>query len=62
MSHGNDIGTRKMFGEYGVDCGEVFVGVICDAKFYLKITDAGREMLSNAGRRDRPTEVRNRIW
>lgn len=48
MSRGNDIRARKMFGEYGVYCGDTFVGVVCDDQLYLKITDAGRALLPDA--------------
>ena len=37
--------TRKMFGDYAIYCdGKVF-GLICDNAFYLKPTEAGRQLL-----------------
>jgi DNA transformation protein and related proteins len=48
MSRGNDVRAKKMFGEYGVYCGDTFVGVICEDQLYLKITDAGRAMVPHA--------------
>jgi TfoX/Sxy family transcriptional regulator of competence genes len=48
-SRDNDARARKMFGEYGVYCNDTFVGVICDDQLYLKITDAGRALLPDAG-------------
>ncbi len=42
-----DAGTityRKMFGEYGLYCDGKIFAVICDDQFYIKITDAGREI------------------
>ena len=35
------IRSRKMFGEYGLYCGDVFFAVICDDRFFVKITPAG---------------------
>lgn len=37
-----EISYRKMFGEYALYCNEKVVGLICDNKFFIKITDAGR--------------------
>ena len=51
MSRGNEVRARKMFGEYGVYCGETFIGVICDDQLFLKNTDAGREVLPGAEER-----------
>ncbi|WP_346704215.1 GNAT family N-acetyltransferase [uncultured Agathobaculum sp.] len=35
------IRSRKMFGEYGLYCDEVFFAVICDDQFFVKITPQG---------------------
>ena len=35
------IRSRKMFGEYGLYCDEVFFGVICDDQFFVKVTPQG---------------------
>ena len=32
------IRSRKMFGEYGLYCDDVFFAVICDDQFFVKIT------------------------
>lgn len=40
-----DIVTKKMFGEYGIYCDEKIFGLICDDKFYVKPTQAGRKLL-----------------
>ena len=37
--------TKKMFGDYGIYCDGKIFGLICDDRFYLKPTDALREML-----------------
>jgi TfoX/Sxy family transcriptional regulator of competence genes len=42
IMHSGEIRIKKMFGEYGVYCNDVFVGLICDNLFFVKITDAGR--------------------
>ena len=33
--------SRKMFGEYGLYCGDVFFAVICDDQFFIKVTPQG---------------------
>ncbi len=33
--------ARKMFGEYGIYCDGVFIGVVCADRFHLKPTEAG---------------------
>lgn len=35
------IRSRKMFGEYGLYCDDVFFGVICDNQFFVKVTPQG---------------------
>lgn len=35
------IRNRKMFGEYGLYCDDVFFAVICDDQFFVKITPQG---------------------
>ena len=39
------LGGWKMFGDYGIYCDGKIFGLICDDHFYLKPTDAVREML-----------------
>lgn len=41
MAGAGIIVARKMFGEYGVYCGEKFVGVICVDTLFLKPTPEG---------------------
>ena len=38
-----EISYRKMFGEYALYCNKKIVGLICDNRFFVKITEAGRE-------------------
>lgn len=35
------IRSRKMFGEYGLYCDDIFFGVICDDQFFVKVTPQG---------------------
>lgn len=37
------IRCRKMFGEYGLYCDDVFFAVICDDQLFVKITPAGEK-------------------
>lgn len=45
LRHAGDISFRKMFGDYGLYCGRVFFGLVCDNQLYVKITEPGLEML-----------------
>lgn len=40
-----DITARKMFGDYGVYCNGKIFGLVSDNGFYVKPTEAGRQML-----------------
>ena len=44
-SGAGEITTRKMFGDYGIYCNGKIFGLICDNRFYLKPTEAGRTLL-----------------
>ena len=37
------IRTRKMFGEYGLYCDEVFFATVCDDQLFIKCTPQGEE-------------------
>ncbi len=41
------IRSRKMFGEYGLYCDNVFFAVICDDQFFVKVTAAGEAAFPN---------------
>ena len=43
-----EITVRKMFGDYGIYCDGKIFGLICDDRFYVKPTDAGRCLLPDA--------------
>ena len=40
-----EITTRKMFGDYGIYCDGKIFGLICDDRFFVKPTEAGRQLL-----------------
>ncbi len=41
------IRSRKMFGEYGLYCDDVFFAVICDDQFFVKVTPQGEAAFPN---------------
>lgn len=43
------IRARKMFGEYGVYCDDIFVAMVCDNRFLIKPTDAGLAFAGEIG-------------
>lgn len=43
----NEVRVRKMFGEYAVYYKHKVVALICDNKFMVKITTAGKDILKN---------------
>ena len=47
--------AKKMFGEYGLYCNDQFFAVICDNRFLIKLTQAGKTMLSD-GKLELPYE------
>lgn len=44
-SGAGEITTKKMFGDYCIYCNGKIFGLICDDRFYLKPTEAGRSLL-----------------
>jgi TfoX/Sxy family transcriptional regulator of competence genes len=44
-SAAGEVTVRKMFGDYGLYCNGLIVGLICDNCLYLKPTDAARPLL-----------------
>ena len=45
LSGAGEIRARKMFGEYGLYCGEKFFALLCDNQLFLKPTSACRKLL-----------------
>ncbi len=39
------VSAKKMFGEYGIYCDEKLVALVCDDRFFVKISAAGKELL-----------------
>jgi len=39
------ISHRKMFGEYAVYCNDKVIALVCDNQLFVKLTDAGRNLL-----------------
>ncbi len=47
VSGAGAVRIRKMFGEYALYCDEKVVALICDDRFFVKPTDAGRAFAGN---------------
>ena len=47
LGEAGTIRSRKMFGEYGLYCDDVFFAVICDDQFFVKITPPGEAAFPN---------------
>lgn len=45
-SSAGEIAVKKMMGDYCIYCDGVLFGLICDDKFYLKVTNPGRAILN----------------
>ena len=48
MAGAGFIAARKMFGEYGVYCDGIIVGLICDNQLFLKPVPAVRALMPDA--------------
>ncbi len=44
MAGAGVIRTRPMFGEYGVNCDDTFIGLICNDQLFFKPTEVGRDL------------------
>ncbi len=44
LADAGDVTARKMFGEYGLYCDGVFIGVVCDDNFHIKPTKQTADM------------------
>lgn len=56
------IRSRKMFGEYGLYCDDVFFAVICDDQFFVKITPAGEAAFPSLPKAPPYEGARDYIW
>lgn len=50
LAPAGEITTRKMFGEWGVYCDSVFIGVICGGQLHLKVTAPGAALAGDIPR------------
>lgn len=44
LSEAGHITYRKIFGDYGMYCDGKIFALVCDGQFFIKITQAGREL------------------
>ncbi len=47
MDGAGDIKYKKMFGEYGLWCDGKFIALVCDDRFFVKPTEAGRKFIKD---------------
>ena len=45
LSEAGTITYKKMFGEYALYCDDLYFALICDNRFLLKVTEAGKKLL-----------------
>ena len=45
ISGAGEIQAKKMFGEYGLYCNGTFFGMVCDNRFFIKPTPAGKAFM-----------------
>lgn len=56
------IRSRKMFGEYGLYCDDMFFAVICDDQFFVKVTAAGEAAFPNLPKAPPYEGAKDYIW
>ena len=56
------IRSRKMFGEYGLYCDDVFFAVICDDQLFVKITPQGEAAFPDLPKAPPYEGARDYIW
>lgn len=56
------IRSRKMFGEYGLYCDNVFFAVICDDQLFVKVTPQGEAAFPNLPKAPPYEGARDYIW
>ena len=56
------IRSRKMFGEYGLYCDNVFFAVICDDRFFVKATPQGEAAFPALPKAPPYERARDYIW
>lgn len=56
------IRSRKMFGEYGLYCDDVFFAVICDDQLFVKITPQGEAAFPSLPKAPPYEGAKDYIW
>ena len=56
------ITVKKMFGDYGIYCNGKIFGLICDNRFYVKPTAAGRALLGTVVLRPPYDGAKDYFW
>lgn len=56
------IRSRKMFGEYGLYCDEVFFAVICDDQLFVKVTPQGEAAFPDLPKAPPYEGAKDYIW
>ena len=56
------IRSRKMFGEYGLYCDNVFFAVICDDQLFVKVTPAGEAAFPQLPKASPYEGAKDYIW
>ncbi|OKB68540.1 competence protein TfoX [Serratia marcescens] len=46
ISASDTLSVKKMFGEYGIFCGEKMVALVCDDRLFIKPTPGGKAFLN----------------
>ena len=54
--------SKKMFGEYGLFCDDVFFAVICDDQFFVKVTPEGEAAFPDLPKASPHEGARDYIW
>lgn len=62
LSQAGAIRSRKMFGEYGLYCDDVFFAVICDDQFFVKVTPQGKAAFPDLPKAPPYEGARDYIW
>ena len=56
------IRSRKMFGEYGLYCNDVFFAVICNDQLFVKVTPQGEAAFPNLPKAPPYVGAKDYIW
>ena len=62
LQEAGTIRSRKMFGEYGLYCNEIFFAVICDDQLFVKITPQGEAAFPHLPKAPPYTGARDYLW